>query len=156
MTRGYGFRVNFSVPELSETLQQINKYNSQTAYKIEQQVSKSTKAIGRGAKQRVPVLSGDLKKSISTRFDAKTITGYIAARQPYAHLVEFGAKATVTKPTRQRKALKIPWQGGFGVGGMYYAAKADIPQRRERPFMRPAFEDEKPNLIKGIKEAVKP
>lgn len=156
MTRGYGFRVNFSVPELSETVRQIKYYDGKTALKVEEQVKKSTRVIGDGARRRVRVLSGDLKKSISTRFDAKTITGYIAARQPYAHLVEFGAKATVTKPTRQRKALKIPWKGGLGIGGMYYATKADIPKRRERPFMRPAFEEEKPNLIKGIKEAVKP
>jgi HK97 gp10 family phage protein len=26
----------------------------------------------------------------------------------------------------------------------------------ERPYMRPAYEDEKPKLIKGIKDAVKP
>lgn len=154
MARGYGFRVNFSVPELSETVRQIKYYDGKTALKVEEQVKKSTKAIGDEARRRVPVRSGDLKKSISTRFDAKTITGYIAARQPHAHLVEFGARSAVTKPSK-KKALKIPWQGDLGIGGMYYAAKADIPARREHPFMRPAFEDEKPNLIKGIKEAVK-
>lgn len=152
---GRGFRVNFSVPELSEALSKIKAYDGQTAQKIETVVQKSTKNISDGAKRRVPVKTGSLKKSISTRFDAKGPTGYVAARKPHAHLVEFGAKGATEKPDK-KKALKIPWSGGMGVGGTYFAKSANIPVRREHPYMRPAFEDEKPNLVKGIKEAVKP
>lgn len=149
MTRGYGFRINFSVPELSQTLNQISAYDGKTAMKIENVVQKSTHNIRDGAKQRVPVRSGDLKKSISARFDSRTITGYVAARKPYAHLVEFGAKGGTVKP-KIKKALTVP---GSETG---FATRAKIPQRREHPFMRPAFENEKANLIKGLKEAVKP
>jgi phage gpG-like protein len=152
---GRGFRVNFSVPELNQAVKQISAYDSRTAQRVENQVQKSTKNIGNGARQRVPVRSGDLKKSISTRFDSRSITGYIAAKKPYAHLVEFGHKGGTARPDT-KKALKIPWAGGMGVGGENFAASADIPSVRERPYMRPAFENEKPNLIRGIKEAVKP
>jgi HK97 gp10 family phage protein len=154
MAKGRGFQINFSVPELGETIRQIGAYDTRTAQKVENQVETSTKNIANGARRRVPVRSGYLKKRISSRFDARSITGYVAAKAPHAHLVEFGAKAATEKPD-QKKALRIPWSG-MGTGGVYYAKSAHIPQRREHPFMRPSFEDEKPNLVRGLKEAVKP
>jgi len=124
-----GFYVNFKVPELQEAIAKIGSYNTKTAMKIEDAVNRATKGISKGARQRVSVASGDLKKSIRSRFDKKTITGYVAAKEYYAHFVEFGAKAN---------------------------AKHHIPKRAERPFMRPAFEDYKPTLIREITEAVRP
>ena len=150
---GKGFRVNFSVPELSQTISQIDAYDGRTAAKVEKAVQTSTKNIGAGARRRVPVRSGDLKKAISSRFDSKSITGYVAARKPYAHLVEFGAKGAAEKPEK-KKALQIP-SPGIGLADIS-ATKAQIPARREHPYMRPSFEDEKPKLIQGVKEAVKP
>lgn len=150
MSKGRGFRVYFDVPELEKTLSQIKAYDGKTALRVEEAIDISTKNIANGARRRVPVRSRQLKKSIGSRFDKKTVTGYVTARKPHAHLVEFGAKSATVKPER-KKALKIPWSGGT-----YFAAKADIPARRERPFMRPAFEDEKPKLIKRVREAVRP
>lgn len=155
MSKGRGFRVYFDVPELEKTLSQIKAYDGKTALRVEEAIDISTKNIANGARRRVPVRSRQLKKSIGSRFDKKTVTGYVTARKPHAHLVEFGAKSATVKPER-KKALKIPWSGGLGVGGTYFAAKADIPARREHPFMRPAFEDEKPKLIKRVREAVRP
>ena len=153
--RGYNFNVYMDVPELQKTLDQIKAFDGKSRLKIEEAVSTSTKNIAKGARQRVPVRSGKLKKSIRSRFDKRAVTGYVQARQPHAHLVEFGAKGATVEP-KSKKALKIPWSGGMGVGGTYFAASAKIPARKERPFMRPAFEDEKPELIKALKEAVKP
>lgn len=151
---GRGFRVNFSVPELGETLSKISAYDGRTAQQIENAVQNSTKKIKEGARRRVPRRKGDLEKSITTRFNRKSVTGAVVARKPYAHLVELGAKATTVKP-KTKKALKIPWSG-LGVEGANFAASAHIPQRRARPYMRPSFEEEKPNLIRGLKEAVQP
>ncbi len=145
-TDGRGFRVTFSVPELGETLAQINAYDGRTATKIENVVQNSTDNIKDGVKRRAP---GSLKKATSARFDRRTVSGYVAVKKPHAHLVEFGAKAATVKP-KTKKALTVPGsESGF-------AMKARIPVRREQPFTRPAFEDEKPNLVKGLKEAVKP
>ena len=36
-----------------------------------------------------------------------------------------------------------------------FAARAVIPKRAKRPFIRPSYEEERPNLIKRLKEAVK-
>ncbi|MPM69780.1 hypothetical protein SDC9_116728 [bioreactor metagenome] len=129
---GRGFRVNFSVPELQIALNQLSAYDGKTAAKIEDAVSRSTKNISKGAKSRVRVRTGKLKKSISSRFDKKSITGYVAAKTSYAHLIEFGAKVHNARP---------PFM------------KSWTP---ESPYMRPSYEQEKPVLIRDIEKAVKP
>lgn len=143
-----GFQVKFSVPELQQAMDKISAYDGRTAGKIEEAVSASTKAISKGAKQRVPVRSGKLKKSIGSRFDKKTVAGYVSAKTPYAHLVEFGAK---TRTITSKSPMMIDENGI-----RRFAMSAKIPKRNEKPYMRPAFEDERPNLIKNITQAVKP
>lgn len=144
------FYVNFRVPELQETLNQLSAYDSKTSRKIENVVSKSTKAIGQGIKRRMPVASGYTKKHVYTRFNVKKITGEAVIKSPVAHLLEFGAKASVEVPDK-KKAMTVD---EFGI--RRYAKKVHIPARSPHPTARPAFEDEKPNLIKGLKEAVQP
>lgn len=144
------FRVSMSVPEIGQTLNQIGLYDRKAALAVEQAVQSSTKAIGAGARQRVPVRSGALKKKIATRFENKGVTGIVAAKTPYAHLVEFGAKAVVIKPVN-KKAMRIDENGI-----RRFATEVHVPQRAERPFLRPAFEDEKPALLKNLAKAVQP
>ena len=48
---------------------------------------------------------------------------------------------------RRKKALKF--LGRFSMINV-------IPARKARPFMRPAFEKEKPEIERSIREAVKP
>lgn len=124
-----GFNVHFDCPELRNVLRNIDRYNARTAVNIENAVSASTKNIAKGCRQRVPKRTGDLKKSIRSSFDIRKIQGTVRAKEFYAHFVEFGAKAVPAK---------------------------NIPQRNERPYMRPSYEEEKPNLIRGITEAVRP
>lgn len=158
------FRIYFDVPELGEAIRQIGAYDGKAATRIENAVKQATKNIKEGAKARVPVRTGALKKSISARFHRKSVTGYVKAGSynggrgggvPYAHLVEFGAKATTVKPVKA-KALNIGPPGAEAAGLNEFARKVQIPKRNERPFMRPAFEEEKPNLIRAVKEAVQP
>lgn len=153
-----GFRVSMSVPELGEAIHKIGAYNTKAAQRIEDAVESSTRAIAAGERQRVSVRTGRLKKAISSRFTRKTVSGLAIARKPYAHLVEFGAKAATAKP-KKAKAMKIvDKEMVAGTGGQFgtaFASSAHIPSRRARPFARPAFEAEKPNLLRKIAEAVK-
>lgn len=153
-----GFRVSMSVPELGEAVRKIGAYSGKVALDLENAVEGSTKAIAAGERQRVPVRTGRLKKKISSRFNRKKIEGLAVARTPYAHLVEFGAKAATAKP-KNAKAMKLTdnsmLEGTGGQFGTTFAASAKIPSRRARPFARPAFEAEKPNLLRKIAEAVK-
>ena len=145
-----GFYVDFKVPELEQELAKIGAYDTKTAARVEEAISTSTKNVAVGAKRRVAVRTGKLKKSIRASFNQKTMTGIVAAKAPYAHLIEFGAKPRTVKPNKQ-KALAID---EFGL--RRYAKEARIPARVERPYLRPAFEEEKPNLIKNVKDAVNP
>jgi hypothetical protein len=78
---------------------------------------------------------GALKKSIRSRFDKKTVTGYVVAKQYYAHMIEFGTD----KHTIPNKAGKT----------------GNHPGTKACPFMKPAFEAEKGNLIRDIEQAVR-
>lgn len=147
---GRGFYVNFKVPEIERTLQQISTYDGKTRLKVEEAVQSSTKAIRNGAVRRINVHTGYLKKHTISSFDRKTVVGAIRAKAPHAHLVEFGAKAATEVPDKAKALTIDAW------GNRWYAKKARIPKRAEHPFMRPAFEDEKPNLIRKLSEAVKP
>lgn len=158
------FRVNMSCPELGKAIDQISAYDGKTALRVENAIQSGAKNIASGAKRRVPVKSGGLKKSIVSRFGRNkygrgVIEAEVAARKPHAHLVEFGARATVVKP-KTKKALRIIDKGMFeGTGGQFgasFAERATIPRRAAHPYMRPAFENEKPALIRAVQEAVKP
>lgn len=155
-----GFRVNFEVPELARALDQIGAYDGKSRIGIEDAIRNSTKAIKAGAKYRAPRSSGALRKAISSRvavnkYGRGGIEGYVSARKPYAHLVEFGARAVTIVP-KNKKAMTLAASGGAAYGLNEFAAKVDVPTRAEHPFMRPAFEAEKPALIRAIAEAVKP
>lgn len=155
---GRGFYINFKVPELQTVLNNMHKYDTKTAVKIEEAVQTSTRAIRNGAVRRIHSVSGYMKKHTVSSFNKQKVEGAIRAKAPHAHLVEFGAKAATVGPgaSKSKKSGK-PTQALTidEFGNRNYAQKAHIPQRRERPFMRPAFEDEKPNLIRNLAEAVK-
>jgi len=127
-------------------LSRFESYDSTTQDKIRASVLSSLNNIKAGARRRVRVRSGMLMKNITSTFDSKTASGKVSAKSPHAHLLEFGAKGVLVRP-KNKKALHF--KGG-------YSAKANIPARSARPFMRPAFEEEKPSLIKNVTEAVKP
>lgn len=147
---GRGFYVNFRVPEIHQAIAQIGAYNGKARRKIENAVSQSTKAIKKGALRRIHNHSGYTKKHTVSSFNKNKIEGAIRAKSPHAHLAEFGHKGGIAKP-RSKKAMVID---EFGL--RRYAKSARIPAVKERPFMRPAYEDEKPHLLSELKEAVQP
>lgn len=147
---GRGFYINFKVPELQEELAKMNAYDGAAADRVENVISDSTKSIGQGTRRRMRVRSGGTKKSIRSNFDRRKLTGTVRVRKPHAHILEFGAKAAVVRPEK-KKALVID---EFGLRN--YATEAHIPRRAAYPSLGPSFEDEKPNLIRGVKKAVRP
>lgn len=144
------FRVNVKVPELESAMSKIGAYNGKMALRVEEAISNSTKAIGRGARNRVRSVSGTLKKSIKTKFNKKGCYGEIYSTAPHAHLIEMGVKRSKVEAG---KGKFLPLSVGENV---FFRKKATIPARPARPFLKPAFEEEKPNLIRNIEKAVKP
>ncbi len=144
------FTVNLGINDLQRTLGAFKTYDAQTQERLRSTVQSSTSAIMLGAKRRARVRSGGLVKNITMTYDGTRNIGTVRAKSPHAHLVEYGARAAKVCPDR-KKALHSSALEGSG-----FAASASIPARKEHPFMRPAFEDEKPNLLRTTQAAVKP
>ena len=142
-----GFRVHVDNSDITKALERIQLYSKKMPLAVENAVSGSAKAIARGGKQRVRVKSGKLKKSIGSSFDLKKCEGKALVKMPHAHLIEFGVAASMSKATK-KKSLK--------ANGKFMGKSVRIPARRAFPFMKPAYEAEKPVLLKKIKEAVQP
>jgi hypothetical protein len=144
---GKPFYVSISgIKEVRDTLRQIDKYDADVQAKLRNAVKTSTDNVAMGARRRVHVRSGKLIKGIQPTYDANTNVGEVHAKSPHAHLVEFGHKGT----TESHKRWRALHAGRFG-----HFAKVDIPDVKPHPFLTPALEAEKSNLIKEVTEAVK-
>lgn len=140
------FVVTASSADLAKCLSQIGALDGKSRLAVEKAMQRATKRIKAGAIRRVAVRSGELKKSISSGFSATKLQGVVRAKKPYAHLVEFGAKAVTIKP-KEKKAMKIPFGEEYIV-----RKKVSIPARKPRPFIIPAYEAEAPELVDEIKK----
>lgn len=151
--------------ELKKALDSISFYDRESFRRIEKALDDGSKAIERGARRRVPVKSGKLKKSIFAKLDKNEMASYVGAKAPHAHLIEMGVKkkevdltkAETLSTRRSRKgaramdvsAAQVPVTRPTG-----YATKITIPARAPRPFMQPAFEEERPKIVRAFEEAV--
>ena len=109
---------------------------------------KRANAVAREARQRVPVRSGKLKKSIKTRFSTVKLEGQVYSNVPYAHLVEFGSRAHTVRP-KKKKALR------FFKGGPVFTKRSRIPAQAGKPFFKPSYDYVEPQLIRDVKKAVR-
>lgn len=117
--------------------------------KIKQAVTKSTLSIERQAKQNLTangsVKTGHLRKSIQGEVSGLTGTVH-TSNVKYAPWVEKGTRPHTIKPKR-KKALY--WQGaGHPVRIVHH------PGGAKKPYLIPAFEQEKPKFIQNLKNAI--
>ena len=109
-----------------------------SAFKIE---SKAKKNIN----SNKSVKTGHLIRSVST--DVKGLEATIhTSNLKYAPMVEFGTKAHIIRP-KSKKALY--WKGASRP-----VKQVSHPGSKAKPYLIPAFEDEKDNFINDLKEAV--
>ena len=151
------FVTTFRTEGLSECLRDIDKYNARCRLAVEGALRRGTKRVARGARRRVPSKSGNLKRSITSSFKTTTLVGYARAKQPHAHLVEFGAKPVDNVRPKKAKYLQIPTDDLTRYKGdkkYLYLKKVDIPKRKAKPFMLPAFNDEKDNIVADVKKGL--
>lgn len=142
------FLAKVTSSDLTKAMSSISAWDGETRLAIENALQDSTKNIARGAKQKVAQCSGKLKKSIKTGFDRRKPEGLVKAKTPYAHIVEFGAKAHIVR-AKNKKALSIS-----AGGDLLLRKSAKIPARKGRPFIKPAFDAEEPKLISNMKKVL--
>lgn len=141
---GNSFIVRVSTAELSQALKSIDVYDGKTRLKVEKALLGGTRRVASGARTRVAVRSGKLKRSIKTSFSRVKLEGHVKAVQPYAPLVEFGTRPH--KIPSKKKKLR--------VNGKLVAGDIQHPGSKARPFLIPAFEAEAPNITKDVLKAV--
>lgn len=147
--KGEGFKIDVDISEIKNTLNNMRSYDTKTQATIERAVDNARKNIENRAQSKAPAgTTRKLKKSIKSHFDEKKATGTVYTKRPTAHLMENGVAASTAMP-KTKKVLKVDY---FGIRRFY--PQANIPPRAARPFMKPAFEEERPALIAAIKRAV--
>lgn len=142
------FYAKVTSSDLTKALNGIAAWDGKARLAVENALQNGTKAVARGAKQRVAQRSGKLKKSIKTGFDRRKPEGMVRAKTPYAHIVEFGSKSYIVK-AKNKKALTIP-----GSNELVLRKSAKIPARKGKPFIKPAFEAEEPKIISNIRKVL--
>jgi len=109
---------------------------------------RAAKPLVRSARRKAPSKTGNLRKSIGTRarraengVSTIVIGPRTGKRQKfdgwYAHFVEFGTRGIVRYNTKHRKK------------GQRYK-----PDNKAKPFMRPAYDQEKANMMKEYEKEV--
>ena len=141
------FTVKVPEGELSKAIRQISAWDGKTRLRVEVVLKNGTNAVAREARQRVPVRSGKLKKSIKTRFSMVKLEGQVYSNVPYAHLVEFGSRAHTVRP-KKKKALR------FFKGGPVFTKRSRIPAQAGKPFFKPSYDYVEPQLLRDVKKAV--
>ena len=139
------FTVKVPEGELSKAIRQISAWDGKTRLRVEAVLKNGTNAVAREARQRVPVRSGKLKKSIKTRFSMVKLEGQVYSNVPYAHLVEFGSRAHRPK---KKKALR------FFKGGPVFTKRSRIPAQAGKPFFKHSYDYVEPQLLRDVKKAV--
>ena len=165
-----------------EGLDAINKKIADLDEKVQKDVSNEINAsalkIQTDAKRLAPINLGQLRGSI--QLDPKTsgsLTYIVAATASYAPYVEFGTGGKVSIPAgfesdaaafrggkagsfKDMVAALTLWVKRKGIGngkndkGIAYAIAIKILQKglRPQPFLIPSYEQEKPKLIKRLKD----
>lgn len=127
-----------------KALADIHQYSEATQQELRRVVHDKTQEVYEAAVHNAPYRTGKLRTSI--RMGVKGAVGTVYTNYPTAHLIEYGAKGAVVVPIR-RKALHPGADGWF-------MAKAVIPYRSAKPFLKPAMDKVRPSIESAIKEAI--
>lgn len=132
--------------QFNKVMRKVDALEPQLKKKAELAINASALRIESDAKRRVPVDTGNLRSSIKTeKFGG--VGRRVYTNTEYAPYVEFGTrdkvKTTIEGVDYSSVAKQFKRSSGGGGG---------VPPR---PYLFPAFESEKPNLIKNLKRIIR-
>ena len=128
---------------------EVTNLSSKSEDKVKDVLKNSAFKIESKAKKNInsnkSVKTGHLMRSVST--DVKGLEATIhTSNLKYAPMVEYGTKAHIIRP-KSKKALY--WKGASRP-----VKQVSHPGSKAKPYLIPAFEDEKDNFINDLKEAI--
>jgi HK97 gp10 family phage protein len=171
----------FDIGNLSEVLKRLDTLDAKVQQEVKDEISASALNIQSGAKRLAPVNFGQLRNSIYLKEQKvqKGVVFTVGAKASYAPYIEFGTGGKVSIPAgfeqlasgfKGKKAGTFKdmvqaltlWVRRKGIGGgkdksIAYAIAISILRKgiRPQPFLIPAFQTEKPKLIKNILNVLK-
>lgn len=112
--------------------------------KINLALGKACALVERSAKQKAPKAEGDLRKSIQSKVEEGV--GIVFTPLEYAPYVEYGTGLFAEKGGRK----DVPWAYQDEETGEWIWTTGQHPQ----PFMRPALNENREQIVKILKEGI--
>lgn len=134
--------MNVEVKGVDELIVKLNNMADES--KIQQQLGIACALVERSAKMKAPKDTGALRRSITSKVDG--LTGIVFTPLEYAPYVEFGT-GLFTENGAGRK--DVPWNYQDDKGE-WHSTRGQKPQ----PFMRPALNENRTEIIRIIKEGL--
>ena len=121
-----------------KTKDNVQKVLNNTGFKIEAQAKTNLN-------RNKSVVTGHLMRGITTKIGNMEVTVH-TSNIKYAPMVEYGTKPHIIK-AKNKKAL-------YWKGASHPVKSVRHPGNKAKPYLIPAFESEKDNLIKNLKEVI--
>lgn len=146
-------KIKFKLEGVDDARKKFEEINSSSRQEIIRQTSKSSLNIEGEAKKNVAVDIGRARASIQTRFENSGLTGVIFSDVEYSKWIEFGRPAGKQPPTEALEG----WAKRHGLEGLEYIIARAIGERGlpPRPFLLPAFENERKKYFKEVRSILK-
>ena len=111
--------------------------------KVESALGKACALVERSAKENAPKDTGELRRSITSKVE--DLQGIIYTPLEYAPYVEYGTGLFAEEGGRK----DVPWWYQDDKGEWHSTSG-----QKPKPFMRPALDENREDIIKIIKEAL--
>lgn len=133
---------------MEKAIRNLNSWETDKIRKVANQFDRSALAIEKNAKMNAPVDTGrlrsDIQKQVEKTEHNRVVNAEVFNTVEYAPYIEFGTGLLVDVPAEQQQ-YALQFKGKTGR----------IVSRRARPYLFPAFEQERPVLIQKLKEILR-
>ena len=134
--------MNVEVKGVDELIVKLNNMADES--KIQQQLGLACALVERSAKMKAPKDTGALRRSITSKVDG--LTGTVFTPLEYAPYVEYGTGLFAENGAGRKD---VPWNYQDDKGE-WHSTRGQKPQ----PFMRPALNENRTEIIRIIKEGL--
>ena len=134
--------MNVEVKGVDELIVKLNNMTDES--KIQQQLGIACALVERSAKMKAPKDTGALRRSITSKVDG--LTGIVFTPLEYAPFVELGTGLFAENGAGRKD---VPWNYQDDKGE-WHSTRGQKPQ----PFMRPALNENRTEIIRIIKEGL--
>ena len=134
--------MNVEVKGVDELIVKLNNMTDES--KIQQQLGIACALVERSAKMKAPKDTGALRRSITSKVDG--LTGIVFTPLEYSSYVEYGTGLFAENGAGRKD---VPWNYQDDKGE-WHSTRGQKPQ----PFMRPALNENRTEIIRIIKEGL--